>query len=463
MPARTTATASLVAAALTLALAGVASGQTETGATDDSWADDSWASDDWADDDWADEPESAGLPFTVGGFIEAAGGVHLRDNPAVQAQTGNDYNLAETRLRLDLDGRAGGLAYTLRGDLLGDAVTDEVDAELREALLSFTLGERTDVRVGRQILTWGTGDLLFINDVFPKDWESFLIGRDEDYLKAPSDALRTTWYGDSLTLDLVATADFQPDRYVDGERLSYFGGPAGQTAEPISPLVDEPDDGELALRLATRQDSTEYALYGYHGYSPQPDDRRGQFQGRLTHPELNVIGASLRRSVGPGIGNAEIGWYDSVDNRDGDQPLMPHSALKALVGYDWEAVTNVNIGLQAYLEWTRDHDRKIANLEAIEAATGVNGLVETAGEEWRQLLTTRVTWTRMRGDLTWSLFAFVSPSDDDLYLRPTVRYRLSDQLTLSAGGNLFAGSDDTSFFGQFERDSTVYARARFRF
>ncbi|MFW6031595.1 MAG: hypothetical protein ACOC9T_03300, partial [Myxococcota bacterium] len=32
----------------------------------------------------------------------------------------------------------------------------------------------------------GTGDLVFLNDLFPKDWRSFLLGRDLDYLKAPS-------------------------------------------------------------------------------------------------------------------------------------------------------------------------------------------------------------------------------------------------------------------------------------
>ena len=54
------------------------------------------------------------------------------------------------------------------------------DWELREAYLKFRLPGDIDLKVGRQILTWGTGDLLFINDLFPKDWNSFLLGRDED-------------------------------------------------------------------------------------------------------------------------------------------------------------------------------------------------------------------------------------------------------------------------------------------
>jgi hypothetical protein len=61
------------------------------------------------------------------------------------------------------------------------------------------------------------------------------------------------------------------------------------------------------------------------------------------------------------------------------------------------------------------------------------------------------------------LFAFVSPSDEDYYLRPSATYRVSDALTLSAGGNIFGGENNYSFFGQFEKDSNLYARARYRF
>jgi len=432
-------------------------------------ADDWGSGDDWGDD-WDDEQESR-LPFEVGGFLEAVGGAHIYNNRVVDDHIGKNYNLGETRLRLDIDGDWETINYSLKVDGVADGVDEEFRAELREALISTSTGP-VDWRAGRQVLTWGTGDLLFINDLFPKDWQSFLIGRDEDYLKGPSDAIRGTWYAGEVTVDAVWSPLFKEDNYPDGDRLSYWGQVDqgfGQTAEPISDNAREPksfpDDGELALRIATRQAGVEYELYGYWGFWPEPNDQRAYMAGtgKMTHPELHAYGASLRTGMGPGLFNAEVGYYDSrdYDNSANNAAFTPNSEVRFLMGYDWEFITNLNVGLQYYLEWTQDHDEQETAWADLEQA-GM-GMKEMAGEEYRQLLTTRLTYTQMRGDLMWSLFAFVSPSDDDYYLRPSVRYRASDELTISAGGNVFGGENDYSFFGQFEKDSNVYLRARYRF
>ena len=75
---------------------------------------------------------------------------------------------------------------------------------------------------GRQVLTWGTGDLLFLNDLFPKDFVSFFIGRDDEFLKAPSNSLKFSSFARAANLDLVWTPIFASDRYITGERLSFY-------------------------------------------------------------------------------------------------------------------------------------------------------------------------------------------------------------------------------------------------
>ena len=50
------------------------------------------------------------------------------------------------------------------------------------------------MRAGRQIITWGLGDLIFINDVFPKDYEAFFSGRPMEYMKKGVDGVKIGYY-----------------------------------------------------------------------------------------------------------------------------------------------------------------------------------------------------------------------------------------------------------------------------
>ena len=159
------------------------------------------------------------------GFLEARGGVRLQEDPYEKG-----ISIGEMRLQTDLSRDFEWVELNIKFDLLGDTVLDEVDLDLRDFNLSFSPLDIMDVKVGRQVLTWGTGDLLFVADSFPKDWVSFFIGRDTEYLKAPSDAARISLFFDLFNLDLVYIPKFNGSVYIDGSRLSYWNPLLGRIA-----------------------------------------------------------------------------------------------------------------------------------------------------------------------------------------------------------------------------------------
>ena len=128
------------------------------------------------------------------------------------------------RFQLDIIHDADAASMEFRADFVNDQVVEDTSIDIREAYVQFTPTDSIDLKVGTQIFTWGTGDFVFLNDLFPKDWQSYFIGRDDEYLKKPADGVRATWYGDSLNLDVVWMPVFQPDAYISGERISYWGG-----------------------------------------------------------------------------------------------------------------------------------------------------------------------------------------------------------------------------------------------
>ena len=214
---------------------------------------------------------SPGLPFDVSGFGEVRLGLRTQDDPHEK-----QVSIGETRLQIQVEKAWERATAKLTTDLLYDPVQDrytirleegEGVIDLREASLLVRPTAFMDVKVGRQILTWGTGDLLFINDLFPKDFISFFIGRDPEYLKAPSDAVKLSLFSPVVNFDLVYTPRFDADRFIDGSRISFFNSQLGRRSgrDAIVP-TDKPAtwiaDSEVAWRFYKNLSGYELAIYG---------------------------------------------------------------------------------------------------------------------------------------------------------------------------------------------------------
>jgi len=411
-------------------------------AQDDKWDDGEWG------EDWDNEEQGT----VWSGFVEAGLGTRFNADPLIE----NRNTLEELRWRVESEWQPGKVTIGLKADAKYDGIENAWDADFRDLTASFSIGDKVDMKIGRQVQTRGTGDLVFLNDLFPKDFVSFFAGRDDEYLKAPGNAVRLTRFSNAVNVDFVWTPVFEPDIYLTGERFSFFSPLAGENVAPDPPLsAVEPDksfsNGEFALRLFRTIEGREYAAYAYHGFFKQPTALTPSLEP--TFAPMSSIGASLRQPLGPGLFNLEMSYYLSRDDRDGTDPLLPNSQFRFLAGYEWEAKPNFTVGLQYYLEATTDHDELIEN----------SPFPQYEPDEYRHLLTNRLTYRAGRDKHTWSLFTFYSPSDNDLYLRPVYTYRHNDRWSVSGGANLFGGNDQHTFFGQFEDASAAYLRVRFHY
>lgn len=402
----------------------------------------------WDDDEWEDEDSGSAWS----GFVEAGFGSRFDRDPLLA--TGN--TLEDFRWRIESAWDLGTSRVGLKADTGYDGIENQWFADLRDLSLSLRLGAGTDLRLGRQVQTWGTGDLVFLNDLFPKDFVSFFAGRDDEYLKAPGDAIRLTWSSSVINLDFVWTPVFEPDVYLTGERFAFFSPFAGQNVAPrprssARKPKESFDNGEFALRLFRTIDGSEYAAYAYRGFFKQPTALTTDLTP--TFAAMTAIGASVRQPAGQGLFNAEFSFYVSRDDRSGTDPLLPNSQLRFLSGYEWEALSNFTIGIQYYLEWTLDHSALLAN----------SPTPQFEPDEYRHVITNRLTWRSARDKYTYSLFSFWSPSDRDIYLRPKFTWRHSDQWMLVAGASIFAGDKPQTFFSQLEDASNLYLRLRYNY
>ena len=390
----------------------------------------------------------------IHGFVEARYGMRTQRDPA----HANPPMIGEGRLQLEAEKAWKRVQIDGTLDLIGDAVLVEPAADLRQLRLTWTINKYLDLRVGRQVLTWGTGDLLFINDLFPKDWQSYFVGRDVEYLKAPADTAKLGFYHDWVNVEFAYTPRFEPDRFITGERVSYwnpmfmraFGD--GDTVDYNAPRAWF-KDSEYALRIYRSIGRFELALYGYVGHWKSPGGQRLIPFMQARFPRLNVYGASVRGAIGKGIVNAEIGYYDSRQDPGGSDMFINNSEFRVLLGYERELAKDFTAGAQYYLEL-------IMNYSAYERSQIL--WLEPRDRD-RHVLTLRLTKLLLDQNLSLSLFAYFSPSDLDAYLRPKVQYQIDDHWRVELGANIFTGESKPTFFGQFRTNTNVYVAARFSF
>ncbi len=393
-----------------------------------------------------------GLP--VDGFVQGLWGGSLQERNPVPS----DYSASEVRLQMKLEQYSGGGEFFARTDFVYDDVTEpKYDWELREGYVKFTLFKYVDFKLGRQISTWGTGDLIFINDVFAKDYRSFFAGRDDQYLKAPQNSLRAEYYSHFGTFSVIWSPEFTPNRIPTGERFSYFNPMVGAIVggEPFILTAREPaskwENSEIAFRYQNHVSGWAVALYGYRGYYKNPVGF-DPVAMMPYYPKLNVYGASVRGQFSGGILWVEGGFFDSREDKHGDNPFVPNNELQGLVGYERQVATNLTANIQYQAQYMLDYNQYKAHL--------MGGAKE---DELRSLITSRLTKTLKLETIILSSFIFYSPSDQDVYYRFSADWKYSDNMTLTFGGNLFDGTSATTEFGGFMLDDNLYGKVTYGF
>ena len=396
-------------------------------------------------------PCASVLALSLHGFVEGAGGFRLKDDPA-QAR---DATMGEGRLQFELSqvGPADSRLF-FKADLIGDGVEERGDADLREFYFDVSPAQGIDIRAGRQILTWGTGDQIFINDLFPKDFVSFFIGRSLEYLKVGSDAVKFSLYPGLFSLDLVAVPHFTPSEVPQGERLSFFNPFTNRIAAPDESLsmrkpAATPANTELALRLYRTFGSYEGALYGFRGFFKEPSGM-DPANRTLFFPKLSVYGASMRGPFLQGVASFESGYYDSREDRPGTNPLIENASLRYLLGYERELWTDFSVRAQYYLEQMLEYAAYKASLP----------LGAPEKKEYRHLLFLRLVRFLRYQTVELSFIGFYSPSDEDGMVNPQVSYKITDRLSVALGANVFFGKEESTQFGQLEKDDNLYLRLR---
>ncbi|MBI4753923.1 MAG: hypothetical protein HY778_00550 [Betaproteobacteria bacterium] len=393
----------------------------------------------------ASAPAMADVSFS--GFLQQ----NTAFNTVTANPDGRHQKWLEERAQLKLDASQGPWRLLLKGDAAWDHLGRRDESELREGYVDYAT-DNWDVRLGRQVITWGLGDLVFVNDVFPKDHEALFSGRPLEYLKRGVDAVKLGAYPGFASFELVLSPEFRASRIPDAHRFHLYDPMPAVTHR----VTEKPDQGEAALRVYRDVAGWDAALYLYRGFHRTPSMRSDSPTAPTTvtffHPKLNVLGASASGRVGEGVLSLEAARYDSRQDRSGTDFSVPNSQTRLLAGYQIQPWEDFTLGLQYYAEVMHDYG---AYRDALPAGFP---------EEKRRThtVTARLTQFFLHQTLRLSLFALRNASNGDYFVNPELRYSFTDRLWGAVGANLFGGKP-WGQFGQLARDDNVYLQMRYEF
>ena len=406
-------------------------------------------------------PVAAAAQPIFGGFVEAVQALRVENNRALQdgrfeART---YPRSEVRAQLTARGFGERGGFFIRADVVRDmsgSADDDVEVDLREAFVTVQPIGWLDLKIGRQVATWGTGDLIFANDLFAKGWEAFFTALDDSYLKPPQDLLRLSAYFGGTTVEVAASPRFTPDNLPDGRRVSVYNPFLQRTVGASDAPVIEPRSrtlhhGELFARIQGQAHSAEWAVYGYKGFWPTPQG--ATTFGTLSYPQLAAFGGSARAPLGASLFHAELAYYLSQDDVDGNDPLVGNSEIRAFAGVERSLATDFTLGVQYLIEWMQDYTGFLSG-----KASGSPTVDET-----RSTVTLRLHKLALQQNLQLGVFAYWGVSDQDWHVRPVVGYKQGDAIQWTAGASLIGGDEPFTRFGSFRNNSNVFGRVRYSF
>lgn len=354
-----------------------------------------------------------------------------------------EEGLAEVLLERRLASR---WSLSVRAEAQREAVSGIARMALREGTIAWHPIDDLDLRIGRQIITWGVSDYLFVNDIFPKDYDAFFTGGSLDRMKLPVDSAHLTWHG-RADVEFVLSRS-KADRMPSASRFAI----AGQSSEAVADEGEIGSDIDAALKTSAKWGEWDVAAYAARLRSREPRYFVDAAGLRADRPRMQHVGASATGNAGAGLVwvEAAMRHVDSGPELVADRWFLESSG-NVLAGYSRDVADEVTASAQVQVEFPLTRGRYIRSLApGIRPLPRLNSTLHLRlfGRGWNQTLGAGFQW--------------FAGAEGDTHFNPFVNWSPADGWTIETGAHLFGGRADTRF-GALRRDSNLYLTARFSY
>jgi len=414
------------------------------------------------------------------------------------------FRLTE-EISTDYEDRLQATTNFLRGILAaGDGTTDFYDDEydevdIRELFFDAAVGDRVNVRIGRQQVVWGETDFFHATDVihgFDLRWRNFYVPENEDVRK-PLILLNGEIDVPELGggLQLIVRPGLDDSSWI-GNSIPTFGGRWSNNGSSGFPLASantggvgsfnyhhdegDTDDAHYGMRWTGRlgkNEDVDYSLMYYHGQGGFQQDpilifnvAAGELQ--FIVPETDTVGGSISGYI-PFLDityRAEMAY--TPDRSFGTIPgaLVQNDAYNFLLGFDanprlqkWLKTSSPSLFTVQVFDWFLPG---VNESDLVAHFTGAG-----AYDEHNVMMTSILTLPWLRDTLVGTVVGIADLTQGGGWIIPSLEYQYGSHLRfkveadMAFGGNPITnpGAPNGSIVGAFDNSNQLLFRTTYQF
>ncbi len=319
-----------------------------------------------------------------------------------------------------------------------------------------------DIRMGRQIIIWGQADGVQITDIISPPDLTESITRDLDEIRMSVDAVRLRALGNTLTGELILIPVFRAAVYPEGGNpwaISQGANSQSNTDQNSVRVLpaDTPDTAlqnmEIAFRISGYFSGLDVAGSVFYTWDDTPalhpgmDPKKDGTIRVITpkHHRLTVFGLTFSRPWSDVVFRGEAAFYRGRYLAAASHMVAPAAGnlVKWLAGVDWTPGDDWTITAQVVGQSIFHHGADLAARK--------NSFLGTLNIS-KKLMNQRLTFSNM---------LYLDCDNSGFYDRIKADYEVADGCHLSAGLDLFRGSDGQ--FKVYEKNSQIWLKAKYNF
>ena len=339
-------------------------------------------------------------------------------------------------------------------DLWENTAEERPIFDIEEAYFDFTIAD-LDLRVGRQIISWGTGGIYNpVNNINPTDFTDLFDSR-----TIGVNAVNADWYAGDFVLEAVFVPTFTPSRLPPNDsRFSLVPAGFPGTVNPRVLPDNDIEHSQFGLQLSGSKGTWDFGANFYYGMNDFPAIvLEADLSATPVYVREKVLGFYVEKVQGSWILRAEGARFFS------DTTYLD-SFFQYKLGFEKKCKfldTSKNFTTEIYYIGERVTDEAEyapdLDLSALQAADG-SGSFDFADFQLDRVLSDSIVGS-FKLDCTDYLklelgFAYRFDTQD-FYMQPELEWEPSDNTVATFGFQVFEGPSDT-FFGRYKHDDRFF-------